>query len=421
MPQATEGDFVIKDFRFASGETLPELKIHYRTLGDAAKNAQGVVTNAVLIMHGTGGTGAQFAGRGFAGELFLPGQPLDVTKYFIVMPDDIGHGKSSKPSDGLRAKFPRYGYQDMLTAEHALLTQGLGVNHLRLVMGTSMGGMHTWLWGERWPEFMDALMPLASVPGQISGRNRVWRRIVIDAIRNDPEWQGGNYTKQPQSARTAAQMLWLVSSNPVIRQRRAPTLAQADKEIDDYVANWLRTGDANDQLYALESSFDYDPGPGPREDHGAAPRDQLRRRPGQPAGDRPARERDHPRAEGARDHDPAQRQDRRPRHAHAGRGVESSTWWSLLKLTERPTLRSADRRDLGWPSPVAARPSGRATYFSCRLESIGAVVQALAVEAVAGAADGLQLRDRGLDRVPVPLCRRPLRSRRSRPARPRST
>jgi len=261
-PPVTEAEYVIKDFKFNSGEALPELRIHYRTLGAPRKNAQGVVTNAVLVMHGTGGTGGQFTGRGFAGELFMPGQPLDVTKYYIILPDDIGHGKSSKPSDGLRAKFPRYGYQDMLTAEHALLTEGLGVNHLRLVMGTSMGGMHTWLWGERWPDFMDALMPLASVPGQISGRNRIWRRIVIDAIRNDPEWQGGNYTKQPQSARTAAQMLWLVSSNPVIRQRNAPTLAQADKEIDAYVANWLRTGDANDQLYALESSFDYDPGPG---------------------------------------------------------------------------------------------------------------------------------------------------------------
>jgi len=262
LPQVTEGDFVVKDFRFASGETLPELTIHYRTLGTPRKDAQGIVRNAVLIMHGTGGTGGQFTGRGFAGELFLPGQPLDITKYFIVMPDDIGHGKSSKPSDGLRAKFPRYGYQDMLTAEHALLTERLGVTHLRLVMGTSMGGMHTWLWGERWPGFMDALMPLASVPGQISGRNRVWRRVAIDAIRNDPEWQGGNYTKQPQSARTAAQMLWLVGSNPVLRQRRSPTLAQTDKEIDDYVANWLRTGDANDQLYALEASSDYDPGPG---------------------------------------------------------------------------------------------------------------------------------------------------------------
>src|SRR5262245_860581 len=261
-PQVTEGDFVIKNFTFNSGETLPELRMHYRTLGTAQKNAQGVTTNAVLIMHGTGGTDAQFVGHGFAGELIQPGQLLDATKYFIVLPDDIGHGKSSKPSDGLRAKFPRYGYQDMLTAEHQLLTEGLGVNHLRLVMGTSMGGMHTWLWGERWPDFMDALMPLASVPGQISGRNRVWRRVVIDAIRNDPEWQGGNYTKQPQSARTAAQMLWLVSSNPAIRRKRAPTLAEDDKEIDDYVANWMRNNDANNQLYALESSFDYDPGPG---------------------------------------------------------------------------------------------------------------------------------------------------------------
>ena len=324
LPQATEGDFVIKDFRFASGETLPELRIHYRTLGTPRKDAQGIVTNAVLIMHGTGGTGGQFAGRGFAGELFLPGQPLDVTQYFIVLPDDIGHGKSSKPSDGLRAKFPRYGYQDMLTAEHRLLTEGLGVNHLRLVMGTSMGGMHTWLWGERWPDFMDALMPLASVPGQISGRNRVWRRVVIDAIRNDPEWQGGNYTKQPQSARTAAQMLWLVSSNPVLRQRRAPTLAQADKEIDDYVANWLRTGDANDQLYALESSFDYDPGPGLEKIKAPLRRRQLRRRSRQSAGDRSAGERDHARAERARDHDPAQRSHRRPRHAHAGGGLEAA-------------------------------------------------------------------------------------------------
>ena len=260
-PPVTEGDFVVKNFRFNSGETLPELRLHYRTLGTPKRDAQGVVRNAVLVMHGTGGTGAQFVGRTFAGELFLPGQPLDVTKYFIVLPDDIGHGKSSKPSDGLRAKFPHYGYLDMIRAEHQLLTDGLRVNHLRLVMGTSMGGMHTWLWGEKYPDFMDALMPLASVPGQISGRNRVWRRVVIDAIRNDPEWQGGNYTKQPQSARTAAEMLWLVSSNALIRARRAPTLAAADKEIDDYVTNWVEHNDANDQLYALEASRDYDPGP----------------------------------------------------------------------------------------------------------------------------------------------------------------
>jgi len=260
-PQPAQSDFILRNFHFASGETLPELRIHYRTYGTPRKDAQGVVRNAVLIMHGTGGTGGQFTAAGFAGELFQPGQPLDAARYFIVLPDDIGHGRSSKPSDGLRAHFPRYGYRDMIEAEYRLLTEGLGVNHLRLVMGTSMGGMHTWLWGETYPDFMDALMPLASLPTQISGRNRVWRRVAIDAIRNDPEWKNGDYTAQPQGLRTAAQMLWLVGSNPVLRQRRAPTLAAADKEIDDYVANYMRIGDANDTLYALESSRDYDPGP----------------------------------------------------------------------------------------------------------------------------------------------------------------
>jgi homoserine O-acetyltransferase len=260
-PQATEGDFVIRNFRFTSGETLPELRIHYRTFGTPRKDAQGVVRNAVLIMHGTGGTGGQFVGRGFAGELFGPGQPLDATKFFIILPDDIGHGKSSKPSDGLRAKFPRYGYVDMVEAEHRLVTEGLGVHHLRLVMGTSMGGMHTWMWGERHPKMMDALMPLASLPAQIAGRNRAWRRVMIDAIRNDPEWKNGDYTSQPQSLRTAAQMLWLVSSNPILRQRAAATLAELDQSLDRYVANYIKTGDANDILYAIEASRDYDPGP----------------------------------------------------------------------------------------------------------------------------------------------------------------
>ncbi len=177
-PAPTEGDYVVRDFRFSSGETLPELRIHYRTLGTPQKDKKGVVRNAVLIGHGTGGTGAQFIRAEFAGELFGAGQPLDATKYFIVMADGIGHGKSSKPSDGLRARFPRYGYNDMVDAQYRLLTEGLGVNHLRLVMGTSMGGMHTWVWGERYPEFMDALMPLASLPTQISGRNRVWRKVA---------------------------------------------------------------------------------------------------------------------------------------------------------------------------------------------------------------------------------------------------
>jgi homoserine O-acetyltransferase len=261
-PAVTEGDFLIRDFRFTSGETLPELRMHYRTLGTPRKDASGVVRNAVLILHGTGGTGAQFTNANFAGELFGAGQPLDAARYFIILPDDIGHGRSSKPSDGLGAKFPRYGYVDMVEAEYRLVTQGLGVNHLRLAMGTSMGGMHTWLWASRYPDFADAWLPLASLPTQISGRNRVWRRVVIDAIRNDPQWLNGDYTSQPQSLRTAAQMLWLMSSNPILRQNLAPTRADADRVIDQYVANYLKTGDANDLLYAFESSHDYDPGPG---------------------------------------------------------------------------------------------------------------------------------------------------------------
>ena len=189
---------------FRSSETLAQLRMHYRTLGTPVRDAQGVVRNAVLIMHGTSGSGAQFIRPEFAGVLFVPGGLLDASRYFIILPDGIGHGQSSKPSDGLRGKFPRYGYVDMVEAVHRLLTEGLNVNHLRLAMGTSMGGMQTWLWGEHYPDFMDALMPLASLPTQISGRNRVWRRIVIDAIRNDPDWRGGNYTAEPPSLRTAA-------------------------------------------------------------------------------------------------------------------------------------------------------------------------------------------------------------------------
>jgi homoserine O-acetyltransferase len=260
-PAPTEGDWVVKDFRFRSGESLPELRVHYRTLGKPERDAQGVVRNAVLILHGTGGSGAQFIRPEFAGELFCTSGLLDAGRYFIILPDGIGHGQSSKPSDGLRARFPRYGYLDMLEAQHRLLTEGLGVNHLRLVMGTSMGGMHTWLWGERYPNFMDALMPLASLPTQISGRNRVWRRIVIDAIRNDPEWHGGNYSAQPQSLRTSAEISFLMASNPVLRQQEIPTLAKSDAALDAFVADRLKTGDANDRLYQVEASHDYDPGP----------------------------------------------------------------------------------------------------------------------------------------------------------------
>jgi homoserine O-acetyltransferase len=260
-PAPTESDFTIRDFKFASGETLPELRLHYRTLGKPEKDAQGKTTNAVLIVHGTTGSGAQFIRPEFAGELFGKDQPLDATKFYIVLPDGIGHGKSSKPSDGMHAKFPRYGYIDMVEAQYRLLTEGLGVDHTRLVMGTSMGGMHTWLWGELHPDFMDALMPLASLPTQISGRNRAWRRMVIDAIRNDPAWNGGEYKTQPPSLRTAAEMLWFMSGNPVLRQKDAPTLAKTDEVLDKFVEQILKTDDANDVLYALEASHDYDPGP----------------------------------------------------------------------------------------------------------------------------------------------------------------
>jgi len=260
-PAPTEGDFIIRNFRFTSGEMLPELRMHYRTIGKPTRDAQGVVRNAVLIMHGTGGNGASLINPLFAGQLFGPGGLLDAERYFLILPDGIGHGKSSKPSDGLRGGFPHYGYLDMIEAQYRLLTEGLSVNHARLVMGTSMGGMHTWLWGERHPDFMDALMPLASLPTQISGRNRVWRRIVIDAIRNDPEWRGGNYSTQPAGLRVAQEMLFLMGSNPSLRQQQMPTLAASDAALDAAITNSLKTADANDVLYQVEASRDYDPGP----------------------------------------------------------------------------------------------------------------------------------------------------------------
>lgn len=260
-PAPTPGDYVLKDFKFASGQSLPELRIHYRTLGEPRKDAQGRTTNAVLILHGTGGSGENFLNQNFAGFLFIPNGMLDARKYYIVIPDGIGHGKSTKPSDGLRAKFPRYGYDDMVTAQYRLLTEGLGVNHLRLVMGTSMGGMHSWVWGEKYPDFMDGLVPLASLPVQIAGRNRAWRKMSIDAIRNDMHFEAGNYTSQLQGMETALDMLWLMSSSPVQRQKDAPTREQADKAVDDYLAQQLKIRDANDLAYALDASYDYNPQP----------------------------------------------------------------------------------------------------------------------------------------------------------------
>jgi homoserine O-acetyltransferase len=260
-PAPTAGSYVLKDFRFASGETLPELRLHYRTLGKPRRDDRGVVRNAVLILHGTGGTGQQFLRQEFAGDLFGKGQLLDAERYYLILPDNVGHGRSSKPSDGLRARFPRYGYEDMISAQHRLLTEGLKVNHLRLVLGTSMGGMHTWLWGQRHPDFMDALLPLASLPVRMSGRNRMWRKTLIDAIRTDPAWHDGEYQSQPPGLAIAVDLMNLMRENPVLRQKEAPTLEKADQVLQAQTAKVLKGLDANDLLYAVESSRDYDPSP----------------------------------------------------------------------------------------------------------------------------------------------------------------
>jgi homoserine O-acetyltransferase len=260
-PVPVEGDYVIRDFHFKSGETLPELKLHYTTVGTPARDGAGVVRNAVLVMHGTGGNGRSFLRPQFAGVLFSRGGLLDATKYFIILPDGIGHGASSKPSDGLHARFPRYGYRDMVEAQYRLLTEKLNVNHLRLVMGTSMGGMQTWLWGETYPDFMDALMPLASLPTEIAGRNRMMRRMVTDSIRNDPEWQNGEYKRQPRGLTSAIYTLVFMVSSPLQWQKQAPTRDAADKFFDDMVGNYERQFDANDMLYQFDASRDYDPAP----------------------------------------------------------------------------------------------------------------------------------------------------------------
>jgi homoserine O-acetyltransferase/O-succinyltransferase len=258
----TEGDFVIHDFKFRSGESLPELKLHYTTLGKPVRDANGSVTNAVLILHGTGGSGHQFLQPQFAGVLFGPGQLLDTSRYFIILPDGIGHGKSSKPRDGLRAHFPQYDYDDMVLGHYRLLTEGLGVNHLRLILGTSMGCMHSFVWGETYPDFMDALMPLACLPVQIAGRNRIGRKMIMDAIRNDPDWKNGEYTSEPQqSLRTALDLLLILGSAPLQMQKNYPTRDAADKFLDDYFAARMPGLDANDLLYYVNASRNYDPSP----------------------------------------------------------------------------------------------------------------------------------------------------------------
>ncbi len=253
------GDFTIEGFRFEGGEALPKLRIHYLTLGAPHRGPSGRVDNAVLILHGTGGTGRQFLSEAFAGVLFGPGQLLDAGRYYIVLPDGIGHGGSSKPSDGLHARFPRYGYRDMVRAQYLLLTDGLKVDHLRLVMGTSMGGMHTWLWGETYPDFMDALMPLASLPVQVAGRNRMMRKMIIDSIRSDPEWKGGEYTAPPRGLASAVYTLLIMVSSPRQWQKEAPTREAADRLFDEQLRTRLAGLDTNDMLYQFEASADYDP------------------------------------------------------------------------------------------------------------------------------------------------------------------
>ncbi|HKQ26023.1 MAG TPA: alpha/beta fold hydrolase [Burkholderiales bacterium] len=261
-PRPVQGDYVIRNFAFASGEGLPEMKLHYFTLGTPTRDASGGVTNAVLLLHGTSGRGANFLTEAFAGELFGTGQPLDAGRYYIIVPDNLGHGKSTKPSDGLRAKFPRYGYTDMVAAQHRLLTDGLGVHHLRLIVGTSMGGMHAWMWAVSEPGFMDAVLPMVCLPDQIAGRNRMERRLIVDAIRNDPEWNGGAYTKQPQGLVTALRMVVIGAGSVKRFYLEAPTQEATDRLLDRQVQQRLQGADANDFLYAWEASRDYDPGPG---------------------------------------------------------------------------------------------------------------------------------------------------------------
>jgi homoserine O-acetyltransferase len=245
-----EGSWIARDFRFHTGEVSPELRLHYRTVGEPSGEP-------VLILHGTTGSGASMLSPAFAGELFGPGQPLDASKYFIVLPDGIGHGKSSKPSDGLRAKFPRYNYDDMVAAQHKLVSEGLGIRHLRLVLGNSMGGMHTWIWGVAHPDFMDALVPMASQPTEMASRNWMMRRLIIDAIRNDPDWKGGDYAEQPRAFRTASVFYGIATNGGTLAyQKQAPTRELADKLLDQRLAA-PSAADANDTLYQWDSSRDY--------------------------------------------------------------------------------------------------------------------------------------------------------------------
>ncbi|HEX8415281.1 MAG TPA: alpha/beta fold hydrolase [Sphingomicrobium sp.] len=257
-----EADFTIRDFRFQSGETLERLRIHYTTLGSPHRDARGEIDNAVMVLHGTGGTGQQFLAPQFANELYGPGQPLDITKYWIILPDNIGHGKSFKPSDGLHMRFPRYDYQDMVAAQHRLLSSGLGIKRMRLIMGTSMGCMHSLVWGETYPTYSRALMPLACQPVAIAGLNRMWRQLAIEGIKSDPAWRAGEYTTQPvQGLRTAASLLFVAGAAPLNFQAQFPDRDLAAQTAQERVARSIAGMDANDFIYQVDSSRTYDPWP----------------------------------------------------------------------------------------------------------------------------------------------------------------
>ncbi len=254
-PAPKEGDWIAKDFHFHSGEVMPALRLHYTTIGDPSGEP-------VLVLHGTGGTGATMLAANFASELFGDGQSLDAKKYFIIIPDALGAGKSAKPSDGMRAKFPHYNYDDMVLAQYRLLTEGLGVHHVRLVIGNSMGGMETWMWGEAYPAFMDALTPMASQPAAMSARNWMTRRIMMESIRQDPVWNNGDYTVQPPSLRLANVFFGIATSGGTLAyQSIAPTREKADNLVNDRLAA-PPPADANDFLWQFDASRDYDPSPG---------------------------------------------------------------------------------------------------------------------------------------------------------------
>jgi homoserine O-acetyltransferase len=261
FPAPVEGDFVVRNFTFASGQTLPELTLHYRTIGEPRKDADGVVRNGILILHGTGGSGRGFLSETFGGGLFGQGQLYDANRYFIILPDNIGHGDSSKPSDGLRMQFPRYGYSDMVRLQHRLVTERFGLTRLHVVTGTSMGGMHTWMWGYMYPDFVDALVPLASNPVEIAGRNRVWRKALVDAIVTDPTWKGGEYTEPPRGMASALGFLLMATSVPLQWQKQFPTADAADEWLAGQIASRTKSTDANDMIYYFRASEDYDPSP----------------------------------------------------------------------------------------------------------------------------------------------------------------